>query len=234
MIQVYMILLTKTFHIKKTRAFYHACDLSYLTVKFHTFQKNRLYFRRPLYFYTRSQMDCHTTTYNRHTEQIYIYLVFVIFVFLYLESLKKCFATTLSTNYQYFQKVLVKHQHYQHQQEWCYIEFNASRYSLCITYLIILVPIDVKGLQCHTMMCCTLASARKCTALYILIAKLHIFFLMLTISWAQVAAKLFMQNPRQQPFKIKKECPTPQHQSNTCLSIDTNLEPPQFSLDNSF
>ncbi len=34
---------------KKNRAFYHACDLSYLTVKFHIFQKNRLYFRRPLY-----------------------------------------------------------------------------------------------------------------------------------------------------------------------------------------
>ncbi len=49
MIQGYMIFLTKTFHIKKNRVFYHACDLSYLTVKFHTFQKNRLYFRRPLY-----------------------------------------------------------------------------------------------------------------------------------------------------------------------------------------
>jgi hypothetical protein len=49
MIQVYMILLTKTFQIKKTWAFYHACDLSYLTVKFHTLKKNRLYFRRPLY-----------------------------------------------------------------------------------------------------------------------------------------------------------------------------------------
>jgi hypothetical protein len=40
---------------------------------------------------------------------------------------------------------------------------------------------------------------------------LHLFFPTLLIIWAQVAAKRLMQNSRWWPFKIKKDCPAPQH-----------------------
>jgi hypothetical protein len=40
---------------------------------------------------------------------------------------------------------------------------------------------------------------------------LHLFFPILPIFWAQVAAKSFFQNPRWWPFKMKEEGPAPQH-----------------------
>jgi hypothetical protein len=54
---------------------------------------------------------------------------------------------------------------------------------------------------------------------------LHLFFPTLPIIWAQVAAKRFLRNSRWWPCKIKKECPAPQHHSNTCrlIPISTHL-----------
>jgi hypothetical protein len=46
---------------------------------------------------------------------------------------------------------------------------------------------------------------------YTPVSALHLFFPTLLIIWAQVAAKRFSQNSRWWPFKIKKECPAPQH-----------------------
>ncbi len=44
-----------------------------------------------------------------------------------------------------------------------------------------------------------------------LLSVLHLFFPTLPIIWAQVAAERYLRNSRWWPFKIKKECPTPQH-----------------------
>jgi hypothetical protein len=40
---------------------------------------------------------------------------------------------------------------------------------------------------------------------------LHQFFLTLPVICSQVAAKRFMRNTRECPFKIKKLCPAPQY-----------------------
>jgi hypothetical protein len=51
------------------------------------------------------------------------------------------------------------------------------------------------------------------------LSALHLFFPTLPIICAQEAAKRFLQNSIWRPFKIKKECPAPQHYSNTCRLI---------------
>jgi hypothetical protein len=76
------------------------------------------------------------------------------------------------------------------------------------------VPIGkIKSGKQNTVKCCTPNSAAPIGAntmflqigkRYIPFSALHQFFPTLTIIFALVAAKLFVQNPRWCPFKIKK------------------------------
>jgi hypothetical protein len=77
--------------------------------------------------------------------------------------------------------------------------YGVLRFTVFFFFLVyIIIPISAKGLQRHTMMCCTLSSAsafgaRQSAALHKHVAALHRFPPTLPIILAQVVEKPFLR-----------------------------------------